>query len=156
MKKVLLILLLLGSLGGFTFAMAKAREYRDQAMYADSVKAAADTARLIEREGWGDSIRGYQLRIVQTELERDELDRELRARPVVRVAAGIRIDTLRITDTVQVAVEDTTEVYEFSGSDGPFAFRGDARLFPDRHGVFNVAVALTQPVPVNVRLGFTI
>lgn len=152
MKKIIFIFVLLASVGGILAATIKAREYKDQAMEADSIAAAADTARLLALSAMDDSTRAYQLRIVQTEIQRDSIDKELKARPVVRVSAGIRIDTLRITDTVQVAVEDTTEVYEFTGSDGPFAFQGDARLFPDRHGVFNVAVALSEPVPVDVRI----
>jgi hypothetical protein len=152
MKKFLFFLILAGMATAFTAATIKARQYRDQAMEADSVAAARDTARMLALAALDSTENAWQLRIVQTELEADSLDRELRARPVVRVAAGIRIDTLKITDTVQVAVEDTTEVYQFHGSDGPFAFQGDARLFPDRHGVFNVAVALSQPVPVNVTI----
>ena len=152
MKKILIILLLLGTMGATAYAARRATVYRDQAFRADSVAAANDTARALVLATLDSSTTAWALRIVQTELERDSLDRELDARPVIRVAAGIRVDTLRMTDTVDAIQEDTVEVYAFTGSDGPFSFRGDARLFPDRAGIFRVAVAMTEPVPVHVRV----
>lgn len=154
MKKFIIIVLILLTLAAVGTAYANSVRYRDQALRADSIEAAADTARLLHLAAMDDSTNAWQLRIVQTELQRDSLDRELELRPVVRVSAGLRIDTLRMADTVEVPIilHDTVKVYAFEGNDGPFAFRGDARVFPTDRALFDVRVNLTRPITVDARI----
>lgn len=149
-KKIGLLLLFLALVGGAARAIQQARVYRNQSLEKDSIIAANDTARLVQLDSTREA---YELRIVQMEMERDQLDRRLRAESALRAQAHVHIDTLRIHDTVPGPVhEDTTETYGFSGSDGPFSFRGDARLMPNRSGVFNVSVWMREPVPVDIRV----
>jgi hypothetical protein len=154
MKNVAIGILLFLCLALALRATHVARQYRAQAFHSDSLAAVNDTARMLALRSLDSTQTAYQLRIVQVELKRDSLDRELRERPVVRVSAGLRIDTLRITDTVPVPVivNDTIRTYAFEGSDGPFAFRGDARINPSGRGLFDVRVNLTRPVPVFTRI----
>lgn len=154
MKKWVILLLLLTTACAVVYAQVTISRYRDAAMRTDSLYAANDTARVLELRTLSDSVTAMQLRIVQTTLERDSVDRELRLRPVVRVRAGIQVDTLRMTDTVEVPtfVSDTVKAYDFEGEDGPFAFHGNAQLFPSDRALFNVNVNLTRPIPVSARI----
>lgn len=153
MKKFIIILLLLVTFGSLLYATTLASRYRDQALRSDSIAAANDTARMVLLDALNDSTNAWQLRIVQTELQRDSVEQELRDRPVVRVHAGVRIDTLTITDTVQGPVQiDTVKVYAFEGSDGPFDFQGTGKIFPAGTGIFNVRVGMSRPIPVEARI----
>jgi len=155
MKKVIIIILFLALASGFGYAVTRARVYREQAFTADSLAAAQDTARLLQLASLNDSIHAYQLRIIQTETERDAIDRELDQTTVALARAKLRVDTIRMIDTVNVPAEinDTTKAYEFAGADGPFAFDGDAQIFyPSWRGVFDVRVNLMRPVPVEARI----
>jgi hypothetical protein len=153
MKKIILILLLLSTVVSVAWAKVTADRYRDQAFRADSIAAAADTARLLVLDAFNDSTNAWQLRIVQTELQRDSVEQELRDRPVVRVHAGVRVDTLTITDTVAGPVQvDTVKVYAFEGTDGPFGFEGTGKIFPAGSAIFNVRVGMSRPIPVEARI----
>lgn len=153
MKKLLILALLLATVASVAWAKIITDRYRDESFRADSIAAAADTARLLALESLGDSVSAYQLRVVQVELKRDSVERELRERPVVRVHAGLRVDTLRLRDTVPAPiVEDTVKVYPFQGSDGPFAFTGLGRIYPAGSAIFDVRVAMTRPIPVDARI----
>jgi hypothetical protein len=153
MKKIVFILLLLSTVVSVAWAQLTVRKYRDQAFRSDSIAAANDTARMVVLNALDDSTNAWQLRIVQTELQRDSVERELRDRPVVRVRAGIRVDTLTITDTVQGPVQiDTVKVYAFEGMDGPFGFEGTGKIFPAGSAIFNVRVGMSRPIPVEARI----
>ena len=153
MKKLLFFLIIAGIVGGAGLLWARGAAYRDQALAFVNAAALADSARLVEIEALGDSVTAYQLLSVQQAVKADSLDEELRLRPVVRVVAGIRVDTVRLVDTVRFSTvqDDTVEVYSFGGRDGPFTFLGDARLFPNQTQVFTVNVS-SDPVRVGVRI----
>lgn len=153
MKKLLLALFFLAALiGGVALGQLAMRKQRTLLLRADSIAAAADTARLLALRTLNDSTRAWQLRIVQTELQRDSVERELQSRPVIRVLAGVRVDTLRVVDTVKAVQIDTVKVYAFGGLDGPFRFDGDARILPSDVGMFDVRVTLERPIPVTARI----
>jgi hypothetical protein len=156
MKKIIIVILILGALGGGAlYALSRIDAYKDQAFYADSLAAAADTARLLALKSMGDSTNVWQRRIIQKEIRLDSLDRELAQRPVVRIAAGIRVDTIWIVDTVmaELVEEEGVETFEFSGTDSPFGYDGNARIFasPSR-GIFNVRVFQVDPIPIHARI----
>lgn len=153
MKKLLIILLLLVAAGSLLYAQMTANRYRDAALRADSLEAAADTARLLHLAALGDSTNAWQRRVLQVEIRADSLDRALQQRPVVRVAGRVRVDTLRFTDTVEVAEVrvDTVRTFQWSGRDGPFLIAGDARIYPAR-GIFNAVVSMPEPVEIGVRI----
>jgi hypothetical protein len=151
MKKFVLFLLIAATIAAVGTAYAKAREAREAGLRADSLEAAADTARLLHLAQLGDSTNAWTRRVLQVELERDSLDRELDARPVIRVAAGIRIDTVRVLDTVEVVKEDSVETYSWEGADGPFHVSGHARIFLGR-GLFDTRVTVPEPVQIGVRI----
>lgn len=139
----------------FVFGLKYARsEIRDAALYADSVVAAADTARLVQLRSLGDSTRAWQRRIIQTTITRDSLDKELKARPVARIAAGVRVDTLFFTDTVYTPVleEDSSRVYEWSDQDGPFRIEGVATISPAWLGVFSASIIQVDTLDVGIRI----
>jgi hypothetical protein len=153
MKKVLIFLLLAVCVVGTAWAQIRANQYREDALRSDSIAAANDTARALALKSLSDSTNAWQLRIVQTELQRDSVEKELRDRPVVRVYAGLRVDTLKFTDTVQAPVMiDTVRVYAFAGTDGPFDFAGTGRIFPAGQGIFNVKVGMNRSIPVEARI----
>jgi hypothetical protein len=158
MKKLVIVLLLLGCavfLGAAIYQTLQARELRAQAFRADSLAAEADTARALALAALDSAENAWQRRIVQTELQRDSLDRELRERPVIRIAAGVRVDTLRFTDTVYVTPSvgaDSVKSYEFDGVDPPFGFRGSAEIYPNNQGIFHVNVFQTDPIPIHARV----
>jgi hypothetical protein len=157
MKKVLVVLLLAGVLGivGYLYADSVIGKYRDQAMAADSIAAAADTARLLVLASLDSATNAYQRRIVQTELTLDSISRELRLRPVVEIPGELRIDTLFLTDTVyaQPEVEEGRQDYEYDGEDLPFAYHGTASIWPAEYrGVFNVRIYPREPIPVTTMI----
>ena len=129
-------------------------QVRQAALYNDSVTAAADTAREVHLQALGDSTNAWQRRIIQMELTRDSLDKELDAQPVVRVAAGVRIDTLRFVDTVSVpAVQaDSGRLYTWEDDDGPFKITGSATISPAWLGVFSARVIQTDSIAVGIRI----
>jgi hypothetical protein len=148
-KKIGIVLLLMGTMGSIAYARNQAADYREAARVNDSIVASLDTARMVA-VAQGDSA--VQLLIVQRDLQRDSLDELLQQESALRLEAELRMDTLRIVDTVAAPVpEDTVEVYEFGGKDGPFNFLGSARLFPDRTQIFQVSV-VSDPVPVHARV----
>lgn len=153
MKKFLIILLLLVAAGSLLYAQVVTSRFRDAALRADSLEAAADTARLLHLAALADTTNAWQRRVLQVEIRADSLDRALQQRPVVRVSAGVRIDTIQITDTVQVAEVrvDTVRTFQWSGRDGPFVIAGDARIYPAR-GIFNTVVTMPEPVEIGVRV----
>jgi hypothetical protein len=156
MKKIIVLILLLGSVVvGVAYALSRIGAYRDQAFRADSIAAAADTARLLALKSLDDSTNAWQRRIIQTELQLDSIDRELRQRPVVRIAAGIRVDTIRIIDTVMARPgdEDGEQRFDFSGREPPFGYDGLAIIFqnPPR-GVFDVRIFQVDPIPIHARI----
>lgn len=157
MKKLIVLLILLAALGlaGYLYAQSAIKNYRDQAFRADSIAAAADSARLLALESIGDSTNAWQRRVIQTTLERDSLDRELRLRPVVEIPGELRVDTLVFVDTVyaQPTEEEGRQDYEFEGIDPPFAYRGVANIWPlDYRGIFNVRVYQNDPILISTRI----
>lgn len=153
MKKFILFLILAGVVCGATYLYAQSQitKYRDQALQADSVAAAADTARLLVLAALDDSTNAWQRRVVQTEIERDDMARELELRPVVEIPGELRIDTIRIYDTVyaQPEMEEGRQDYHFEGEDPPFGYYGTANIWPAQNrGVFGVWVYQNQPIPV--------
>lgn len=157
MKKLLLVLILAGTVAigaSVAYAQIQANRYRDAAFRADSLEAALDTVRVLELAALGDSVNVLQLRAIQTELHADSLDEELRLRPVVRIPGRLRIDTLRLRDTValQPAIgADSTEFYRLDLAQDPFrVFGGMTRLPVGPVGQFDVTVAMTRDVDVGV------
>lgn len=153
MKKFLLFLLIFCTMGAVIYAQVQYMAAREANLRADSVEAAADTARLVHFNELNDTINAWQRRVVQTELRADSLDRALQQRPVVRVSAGVRIDTIQVTDTVEVAEVrvDTVRTFQWRGRDGPFVIAGDARIFPAR-GIFETTVTVPDPIEIGVRI----
>lgn len=151
MKKVIIFALLLCTIAATLYARTIQSRYRDQLMRTDSIEAANDTARLVLQDSLNNV---WERRVIQVELEADSLEQRLRTRPVVRVTAGVRIDTLHIVDTVvaQPSV-DSVETYGFEGMDGPFSLRGQAQIFPSRRGVFSMSVVQVDPITVTARVG---
>lgn len=151
-NKLLIAFLILSAMGAVAYSRAQAADFRESARLSDSIVASLDTARMVA-VAVGDSA--IQLLIVQRELSVDSLDELLQEESALRLEAELRIDTLRIVDTVQAppppTPEDTVEVYTFAGEDGPFDFIGSARLFPNRTQIFTVSV-VSDPVPVHARV----
>lgn len=157
MKKIIVVLILAGIVGtaGYLYAQSLVNNYRDQAFRADSVAAAADTARLLALQAVSDSVTVYQRRVVQVELERDALDEELQLRPVIEIPGELRFDTVRIVDTVtaEPSEEPGRQEYEFEGEDPPFAYRGVASIWPlEYRGIFDVRVYQGQPIEISTRI----
>jgi hypothetical protein len=138
------------------WAQTQANKWRDAALRTDSITAAADTARQLEIAALGDTVTVYQRRIVQVELERDEVERELGERPVVRLPGEVVLDTIYLkADTVYAGEEstDSLQTYDFSGEDYPFGYSGNAEIFPYRYsGNFRVSVFQTDPVGISARV----
>lgn len=130
-------------------------QVRNADLYADSVVAANDTARLVWLATLGDTINAYQRRVIQTEIERDALDDELEARPVVRLSAGIKIDTLRFVDTVFVALETESggRLFNWEAKDGPFTVNASATIEQDWSSVFRARVFQTDSITIGMRIG---
>ena len=120
----------------------------------DSLEAVNDTARVVELESLGDSVNAMQRRVVQVELEKDSVDRELQQRPVVRVQGTARVDTLHFVDTVEVAMQtDSSLTYEWVDQDGPFTIEGGAEILrPTFRGSFFAQLSQTDDIPVGVRI----
>lgn len=154
MKKLILFLLLCAVLGaGVLWAKAQISDARNLALQADREAALADTARLVALSRI-DSIQNvWELRSVQWDLKEDSLDRELERESALRIAAELRVDTLRIVDTVAVPVLDSEgqRTYHFGGVDGPFHFEGTSLLLPSFAQTFSVVVT-TDPLDVFARV----
>lgn len=130
-------------------------QVRNADLFADSVVAANDTARLVLLSALDDTVNAYQRRIIQTEIARDSLDDELDARPVVRISAGFRVDTLRFTDTLRVAVETESggHLFNWEATDGPFSVSASATIEPDWSSVFHARVFQIAPIEIEIRIG---
>ena len=155
MKKIIIILLLLGFGGLAIYGQLRANQFRDQAFRADSIAAAADTARMLALATLDSTTNAWQRRIVQVELRADSIDRELRLRPVVEIPGELRIDTLRIYDTVPAAPpeNDSIQEYRFEGDDGPFQYIGGAAInIFQRRGIFDVNIYQDEPALVRTRV----
>lgn len=161
MKKLIIILLLCVTVVSVVYAQMTITEYRDAAFRADSIEAAADTAELLHLAALDSTVNFYEIRIVQAELQRDSIDRELQLRPVVRLEGELRFDTLHIVDTVYAMVppdyaenDPGVQEYEFEGVKPPFSYRGNAIIHvPSQNGIFNVSIVQEDPTPVTVRVG---
>jgi hypothetical protein len=155
MKKLLIVLLLSVVVVSVVYAQAQARKWRDAAFRSDSIAAANDTARLVVLASLDSTETAYQRRILQVRLERDSLDRELGLRPVVRLPGELRVDTLRLVDTVTAEPESTDSLqnYEFRGVDHPFAYTGHATIRPKiGRGEFDVSVFQAEPIRIEARV----
>ena len=129
-------------------------QVRNADLFADSVVAANDTAHLVVLAALDDTINAYQRRIIQTEIARDSLDDELEARPVVRISAGFRVDTLRFTDTLFVAVETESggHLFNWEAQDGPFSVSASATIELDWSSVFQARVFQVKPIQIGIRI----
>lgn len=157
MKKLAIIVILAGTVASASviYAQAKASQLREALFEVANLEAAMDTARLADLVALGDSLVAYRQLVTQTEIERDALDQELEQRPVIRVPAGLRVDTIRVREEVPVEVtSDTTEFFRLDAQTGPFrVFGGMTRLSEPVRGSFSVDVALTEPARIDVRIG---
>lgn len=157
MKKLLIVLLLLVTIVSVVWAQVAVGRYREQALSALNAAAAADSARLYDVSSWMDSTNAYQRLVLQREIERDDLDRQLQERPVIRLPGEVVVDTLWMPpDTVfaDPPVEEGRQDYEFEGVDHPFGYVGTAQIWPlETRGIFTVRVHQIEPVPIGVRVG---
>lgn len=153
MKKWIILAILTAGIVSTGWAVVRGNQYRDQALRADSLQAAADTARQVAMAALGDSVTAFQRRIVQIELQRDSVDAELQSRPVIRLPARVVVDTLRMVDTVDFEPPSSDTLVRWSGRDGPFSIVGHVAL-TDRpvRAVVEANVAQVDPINVGVRV----
>ncbi len=130
---------------------------READLRADSTAAANDTTRLVFEgtiSGLKDSVKVFQRRAVQSELEKDDLDRMLGEESVARVNAELTIANLVAHlsgDSVTVDEDDVRSSTFFHETD-LFSLVADIRLPPppaEGIGDFNVTF---KPFNIHARL----
>jgi hypothetical protein len=94
-----ILVLCLLTIGALLLSLRSANARATRAgMIADSLVATLDTLRVYHI----DALTYWERRVVQTEIDRTRLERELRRKPAVVLRPVLHIDTLRIVDTVEV------------------------------------------------------
>lgn len=161
MKKRTMILIALTAgtsacaVGAVVYAQSVKVRMEERLLEATNQLALQDTARLLDSATialLGDSITGYQRLVEQVTIDKDQLDERLRLRPVVRVNAGIRVDTIRFTDTVTVSGERADSIFAIDSENDPFRITG-AFTYSPPNGFFDAEVTMTRPLNVGVRIG---
>ena len=126
-------------------------ELRSARLTSDSLQAVAET-QVTQLRG---NLRIVQRQVVQTQLQRDSLDRLLRAkRPVSRVGAVV---TIRSVDTVLVgeAADSTGRQATFEAYHPPYSIVAQASLpIPPETPQLRLAIRL-DTIPLGLRLGCT-
>lgn len=142
------LLVLAARLAYLEWQLERARsDVRELALRTDSLEAELDTTRLVLLSA-DSQVATWQRRAVQTELERDSIDRALKLRPVVRIAA--KVDPKPDTATATVALEDSMRVS--SHFDRP-AYQAHVEVTIIRDSARIALVVDVKPILLEVRVG---
>lgn len=131
-------------------------EARSAGLVADSLAAVADSAtrEVTALAGLGDTVRAWQRRALQTERERDALDRRLRLETAARSTAEVALRAVRDSVTAETTA-DTADVRtgRFSLHQEPVSVSVEVRMPPPPAPGVAVIEATVDPIPLAVRVG---
>lgn len=144
--KILAGVLAVGLVGGLGYLLLDARgQVREYSLQADSLAAVADTTRLVAADTW-------ERRAIQAEIERDDLDRELRQERLATVETEVVVDTVYVeteSDSVDVLPDGTRHAL-FNTYQQPIRANIEVWLpEPPREARMEMSLAM-DPVPLSL------
>lgn len=150
-KKLILAAVVLGSIATVSFMFWNLNNQNRQLSFElDRVEVLSDTTRLV----YEDSMRVYQRRALQAEIERDDLDKELQVAKEASVSTTIIIDTVFIEDTAPVAIDPTDNIRRslFTIYQEPITAEIEVSLpEPPAQGSIQMMAAL-DPIPLSLSI----
>jgi hypothetical protein len=131
------------------------RRHQATALRADSTEAANDTLKWVILD-FEDSLPVLMQRIVQTEIERDSIDRQLKVESRVRAQLEVMVDSLQVTAAAPVTVDSTdstdTRSASFRVRQEPFTALALVELPPPpADGRIDLTIRV-DPLPLNARV----
>lgn len=123
---------------------------RANGLRADSLVAVLDTERVISNG----KESAFVLRVLQSQLVIDSLDILVKQKPKVKIVTVVTVDTLRLFDTVSVAVDaNDVRSANFTKDTTPFHVKLAVSLPPPpRAGQVSMQVSLDS-IPLDARIG---
>lgn len=129
-------------------------DLQDRELQIDSLEAVNDTTREIKNI-LADSLRYFERRAVQTELEADSLDKALERESRVRANAEARVDSLESVIASSSVSEDSLGVRtaSFDFYDEPYTIDAEIVMPPPPRSANLILNVKLDPIPLSFRVG---